>query len=271
MNEAWNVGLQSNFLRVDEQTLRADVLRNDASDKLPVNAEHLEQILKLGRFTILEGIEDFYEKTQAANPTLTVERPSIFTAHLGTTAQTDGRKSRVFTERGYDNGGIITSIDEIKAPFHGHWNAVKAAGFVPEIRRTSGKEDGGSWLLLRKPTLANVITDWVYYYESPEAIAVRNSMVAGIENDSFEVQHERLSVYEELGKRAIEAAVAYDNTPARAYQHVGLELAVGILSTFVDETNPDRLDMAIDDAYQYAKGSKHVDDSVVLAIENATW
>lgn len=286
MNEAWNVGLQSNFLRVNDQTLRADVLRRAESEKLPVNAEQLERMLKLGRFTILEGIEDFYEKTQAANPTLTVERPSIFTAQLGTTAQTDGRKGRVFTDKGYDNGGIITSIEEIKEPFHGHWNAVKAAGFVPEVRRTSGKEDGGSWLLLRRPTIANVLKDWLDYQESPDAIATRNDIVEKADEDSPELQKQKLRLYRALGSEAIVSMEASNDIDSIRRQYIGLELAMGVLRGFAndwegsDESYDDallyargdeRLDENTENVLTYTSSDKNVNPSVAYAIENALW
>jgi hypothetical protein len=147
MNEKISVTVRSNFLRVNRRELWADVLDQPIDvNREPVDAARLELILKLGRITILEGIERFYEKHASG---LGAKRPSIWTAHLGSLEQTEGRNSQVFTQAGYDNGGIIGSIDEIQDKFHGHWQAVEAAGFLPEVRRTFGKEDGGAWLLLR--------------------------------------------------------------------------------------------------------------------------
>ena len=155
MPERINVTLQSNFLRVNRRELWADVLERPAGNKKElVDAARLEQILKLGRVTILAGIEEFYVNMQAQTES-DVQRPSIWTAHLGSLAQADGRDSQVFTPAGYDNGGVIRSIDEIQDIFHPYWVAIEAAGFIPEVRRTlrksggSYERDSGAWLLLR--------------------------------------------------------------------------------------------------------------------------
>ena len=155
MNEKISVTVRSNFLRVNRRELWADVLEQPAkSNKEPVDAARLGQILKVGRVIILAGIEEFYTDMQAQTESR-IQRPSIWTAHLGSLAQTEGRDSQVFTQAGYDNGGVIRSIDEIQEKFHPYWAEVEAAGFIPEVRRTlrksggSYEKDSGAWLLLR--------------------------------------------------------------------------------------------------------------------------
>ncbi len=157
------VALRSNFLTVQGCTLRADVLPGASKSELRVNAHELGRILQLGRFAILDGIEDFYEHTLANNPGAEVVRPSIFTVRLGNTKQADEPSMDVFTEYGHANGGVIENDHEIQPGFHEYWAEVMAAGFKPEVRRTSGKKDGGAWLLLRKPTLLQVASDWLRF------------------------------------------------------------------------------------------------------------
>lgn len=87
-------------------------LRDQGLNKLTVSSNELERVILLGRRPILQGIEEFYEKQALKNPDLSVTRPSIWTTQFGTTVQTDGKNSKIFTEKGYANGGIITSKEE---------------------------------------------------------------------------------------------------------------------------------------------------------------
>jgi hypothetical protein len=155
MNEKWNIELRNDFLRVNKRLLRADVLEHSADKKLAISAGQLERILVLGRISILHSIEESHERRKLNQPDLSdIVRPSIYTVHLALPDQTDGDMGVVFTEHGYhkydnvpDNPRL--SIDDIQDRFRGHWSAVEKAGFVPEVRKTSGKLYGGAWLLLR--------------------------------------------------------------------------------------------------------------------------
>lgn len=169
LNKPLHVSVKQNWLTVNRRTLCAEAL-GDKPKRTTVNANQLRQVLHIGRGAILEGIEVFYDKMRAANPS--VDRPSFFALQLGDIGQTDGRQSSVFTEKGYNNGGIIQAVDELKPDIRPYWSAAMDVGFKPEVRRTSGKQDGGSWLLLRKPTLAQVSSDWLgVHFTLPDVTA----------------------------------------------------------------------------------------------------
>lgn len=156
-----SIGIHSNWLQIDGQTLRADILPGARRGEIDIDPEGLRTVIDLGRYAILDGIEAFYERTRHANPNSTVVRPSIWTARLGNPNQTDGVNTRVFTPKGYENGGVIEARDELQEPFRPFWDAVLAEGFLPEVRRTSGAQHGGAWLALRRPTLAQVSEHWL--------------------------------------------------------------------------------------------------------------
>jgi hypothetical protein len=256
-----SVGLRSNWLTVNDATLRADVLKNSQSERLTVSAEELQTVLLLGRTSLLQGIEDFYEDQVNKNPGATIVRPSIWTAQLGTTAQTDGRNSKVFTEKGYANGGVIQSSDEIQPGFHGHWNAVKEAGFLPEVRRTSGKQDGGSWLLLRKPLLSEVLHHWFNY---PSDV-LDNAIEIITDEEDKGIERRNLRMYRMLGERAVDRAP----DTARSKQQIGLILSmVAIKSALGDK---DGYEDEVDDALTYAHNDSSIDVSTVRAIENSAY
>lgn len=262
------VSLRSNFLQVNGHTLQADILRSAATEKLPVSAERLETILVLGRFSILRGIEEFYTQTKLKHPGQAIVRPSIFTAQLGTVAQAEGRSSRVFTAEGYANGGIITSSSEIQERFHGHWNAVKSAGFLPEVRRTSGARDGGAWLMLRRPTIPDVLDEWLSYKESPIATALSDQIKHEDQADpALNMQH--IHWYREIGMRTIDTDVRSEDMLTLAHQNIGLELAIGALKLAVHDQQG--FVDATEDAMRYAERHPLVDDGVTFAIENAIW
>lgn len=251
-----SVVLRSNWLTVNGATLRADALKNSRSERLTVSAEELQSVLLLGRRAIVQGIEEFYSRHQPYAST----RPSIWTVHLGTTAQTDGRNSKVFTERGYANGGVNTSIDEIQPRFHGHWNAIKEAGFLPEVRRTSGTEDGGSWLLLRKPSLNEVLHHWFGYPE--EAL---NEVIATVVDEDKGVERRNLRIYRMLGERIV------DKMPdrARSRMQIGQILSMAaIKSALGDKTG---YEDEVDDAFTYADNDFQIDPSTIRAMENSTF
>jgi len=251
------ISLRSNWLTVDRNTLRADVLKDSRNERTTISAEELEAILLLGRTSILNGIEDFYDEQRAKTPDLTVVRPSIWTAQLGNTRQTEGVNSKVFTKQGYDNGGVLTSFREVRENFHGYWDAVEQAGFLPEVRRTSGGRDGGSWLLLRKPSLTQVMQHW---FDIPgdriiEYIASRNATEqVGV-----------LATLQTLTERDIDRLP--DAMRSRR-QILHILSTAAIKSTLGDIEG---YEIEVDNALTYAAGDGNIDDSTIRAIENSTF
>ncbi len=147
--------IHQNIFTDDGRTLWADVLkppfRNYSTRFEKVSPDQLESILKVGRVGIHNAIEAFYleQYTKLTPKGYTVVRPSIWVAQLGGPKQTDGRDSKVYTEKGYKNGGIHYDKDEQQEAFWPHWEAVEHAGFTPHVRSTYGGAAAGAWLLLR--------------------------------------------------------------------------------------------------------------------------
>jgi hypothetical protein len=124
--------IENGFLTVDDSRMRANILDIPNSIERPVSSDEFKIILDLGRESIIHA--NMYR---------------LWAIRLGDTEQTDGIDSKVYTKTGYDNDtGIHQSIDEIQEVFHGYWHAIEAAGFVPEVRSTTGKNTHGSWMLL---------------------------------------------------------------------------------------------------------------------------
>jgi hypothetical protein len=260
LGENTSVALQSNWLTVDNNTLRADVLKNSKSEKQTVSAPELETILLLGRHSILQGIEEFYEQTVAKNRGLDIVRPSIWTVQLGTTAQTDGVHSGVFTERGYANGGINKAINEIKPKFHTHWGAVIEAGFLPEVRRTSTGRDGGAWLLFRKPELNELLHYWFGYEKN-----FINGAVDAILDKDKAVQKSYLHSYRTI----VEGVVDEEPNAGRSRAQIGLILSMAAIKSAIGDK--EGYEQEASDALTYAHNDVSIDMSTVRAIENATF
>lgn len=252
------IALRSNWLAVDGNTLRADALRDPDSEKLTVSAEQLGSVLLLGRRAILQGIEEFYDQQIEKHPDSTIVRTPVWTAQLGTAAQTSGRHSQVFTDVGYANGGVNTSIDEIKHEFHDYWNAVREAGFIPEVRRTSGSRDGGSWLLLRKPSLPDVLHHWFDYKEG----SVDTALEAIVDEDK-ETERRNLHRQRILGEQAVDQA---SNT-LRPRRQIGLILSMAAIKSALEDR--DGYQEEVDDALLYADNDPSIDESTIRAIENS--
>lgn len=141
-----------NVLRYGDKALWADVLpipyRGTRREQYrTVDPRGLEEILRIGRSTIDVAIEAFYREQydKLAPKGYTVTRPSMWVAQLGNVRQTDGEASKVYTQKGYDNGGIHWDPDEQHPAFYSHWQAVERAGFVPHVRGSIN----GAWLMLR--------------------------------------------------------------------------------------------------------------------------
>jgi len=254
------VSLRSNWLSVDGYALRANVLKDSRSEKTDVSPEQVTSMLLLGRQSILQGIEEFYDVQIIKNPSLTIVRPSIWTAQLGTTLQTDGRNSQVFTERGYANGGVNTSVDEIRPQFHDHWNAVKEAGFLPEVRRGSGGPNGGSWLLLRKPSLPEVLTHW--FDEPADALT---AAIDAISHDDKETERKRLRLYRMVREEAVDRTL----DTVRPKEQVRLNLAMTAIKSALGDTAG--YEDELEDALIYAHNNELISASTVRAIENSAF
>lgn len=256
------VSLRSNFLTVDDNTLRANVLRNSRSEKLTVSQRQLDRILLLGRHSILQGIEEFYEQQVERNPDAKIVRPSIFTAQLGTPAQTDGQASKVFTEQGYANGGVINSIQEIQQPFRGHWQSVRYVGFLPEVRRTSGSKDGGSWLLLRKPSLNDVLQHWL---DQGWGVAHMNSLVERLQDKDKAKERYNLREYRMSREHIVDEASDH----LRSREQISLILLMAAIKLGLGDK--DGYYEEVDDALMYADNDPDIDERIVRAIENSTF
>lgn len=267
LKQPLRVQLRQNWLTVNRRALCAEAL-GDKPNKTVVTAEQLAHVLAIGRVAILNGIEDFYDTMRADNPG--VVRPSIFTVQLGDTLQTDGRHTNVFTEKGYNNGGIIQAVDELQPSIHPYWNAVMDAGFLPEVRRTSGKEHGGSWLMLRKPTLAQVSGDWlgVPLYLPDET--AENQELTALQKEAA-VDMYREGVYGKIDEFDDMQKAQSVSGPERAMNRSRLQISslVGVLAYKQALAYADGdLDSDIEYAIQYAKAYF---PAARLAIENALY
>lgn len=139
-----------NMLKVNEHSLWADVLKQPRTKVVThetVSPQELETLLRVGKIAIYNALEEFYSKQyrELTPKGYTINRPSLWVAQLGTSRQTDGVNSQVYSEKGYANGGIHYNKDEQKEEFWPHWDAVGRAGFVPHVRGS----DNGAWLALK--------------------------------------------------------------------------------------------------------------------------
>lgn len=143
--------VNQNIFTDDGRRLWADVLkipfRKHIQNYEVVSADKLEAILSVAHLAIHNSIEDFYleQYTKYTPKGYTVVRPSIWVAQLGSSSQTDGANSKVYSEKGYRNGGIHYDKDEQHEAFYPHWEAVENAGFTPHVRGATA----GAWLMLR--------------------------------------------------------------------------------------------------------------------------
>lgn len=261
------IDVRANWLHVNSHTLRADILPSNKALGLEVDPEELRAIIDLGRYAILDGIEAFYKRTKQANPGSTVVHPSIWTAQLGTSEQTDGVKTRVFTPKGYENGGVIEARDELQEPFRAFWDAVLAEGFLPEVRRTSGALLGGAWLALRRPTLAQVSEYWL---DDPNVMPL-------LDPDNLKPTAEGLREFQEYSELLIDMrdgtlqsvnASAQERASTRSRLQISALLASAAYkhTTLLGEYGED-----MEDAVTYATYTDNLAPGTVLAIEQAVF
>jgi hypothetical protein len=149
-NRQQQITLESNYLKFNGKTLVPkdfSSVRFNTETDYEIEAHDLIYILGVGRSAINSGIENFYERTKATHPDLTIVRPSLFAVRLGYD------ETRILTSRGQaNNTSIHRSIEEVERDVLPYWHAVRHAGFVPELRsRIGGKAAEATWLLLRKP------------------------------------------------------------------------------------------------------------------------
>ena len=252
------VALNSNWLTVNGQYLHADT----RSEKLSISDENLSRILILGRRVILEGIEAQFVGDV---------RPSIWTAQLGTQAASEGESNKVFSGIGTYNGGVITERYEIKNPYHPYWDAVMNAGFLPEVRRVSGKEKGGAWLLVRKPTLLEVANNWLRWDETKAGVEIRRNATLQQKENTLSERDRRdaLRVYRTVAEARVERVSDNDDPNIRSRQQIGLLL--GVAAMRYDLHDMDGYAREVDDAFEYADNEQSVGDAVIRAMENSTF
>ena len=254
------VELQSNWLTVNRRLLRADVLDYPGTDRLAVTPEELRRVILLGRDTILRESEEFYHEQVFKQKRHDVERPSIWTAQFGTTDQTDGPSRLVFTERGYANGGINQNAYETQPAFLEYWWAVADAGFIPEVRRTSTRDNGGAWLSLRKPTVKEVLTHWFYV---PDGYIDYAAELA--KDDDKDAENLKFRKIRMIGERAVELAPSmYD-----AENQAKLMLSMAAIKLVLG--NHDGYRNELEDAIKYVQLSAEIDSSTLRAIENSAF
>jgi len=253
------ITLQYERLAVNGQVLRANVLRGDGSDALKISPEDLESILVPARRPILRVIEDYYEQTQLNNPDLHIVRPSIWTAHLASTKQSEGQSNRVFTELGYRNGGVHTLRDELQPDFHGYWDAVRNAGFMPEVRLDATKPYAGPWLLLRKPTLDEVALHWFDFPSDAAASATQ------IKDDDMRIEAHNLRQQHLSGEAIVDRAP----NEHRSRLEMGLILSMAAIKASMGDQAAYSRD--IDDVFEYLDADQTIDISATRAVENATF
>lgn len=281
-SDPMEVGLNGNYLSLNNRAMRTNVLRH-SPEKIAVSAQQLDRILAVGRMAILNGIVNF--RFPGATTT-----PSIWTLHLGTNKQVDPRDSKLFTERGWKNGGVNERLDEIQAPFDPYWGAMKNNGFRPEVRRTFGKGDGGAWMLLRKPTLMQVSLEWYAYSEPPELASLgyftpevtdelKNIYHPGV-SLPLSTKHDILqtvadlqdSYADELDDKAKKMDVSPDlRAEFRSNQQIGALIARVALKRSLDYER-DAAEEDLEDVYTYAVNNSRDKVGVspgVLALENA--
>ena len=143
--------VHDNNLRYEGKTLWADVLPipyrgKNRDEYLAVSPTELETILRVSQGVIERSIEAFYHEQYArlTPKGYNVAPPSIWVAQLGSNEQTDTVNSVVYSEKGYENGGVHFDIDEQKPEFEQHWLAVERAGFHPHVRGSNN----GAFLML---------------------------------------------------------------------------------------------------------------------------
>ncbi len=272
------IAVKSNWLRYGGKLLKADVLDNFAPEKRSVSSEQLGQMLLLGRFAILKAITDLnYPGAQTT--------PNILTIQLGSVEHSQGMPNAIFTQKGYDNGGIIQHIDEILPDFHEYWMAIREAGFLPKVFRTSGKKDGGAWMVLGKPTLEQAIDQWIGEIYSREMLVLRANLISNPDyKDSLsraekeELLNNVSSAQESIAQMSKNYNVAeIIGVPPDAVEQYRTKSQINLLFSQIKlkemlDFDRDTIDEDTDDALQYARQMlSGINDSAVRAIENALY
>lgn len=259
------VEVQGNWLFVKGRVLSADVLLTDRHSHLTVGSDELRTILTLGRTTILEGIDLSYERLRAQRPDHAVSRPSIWTAQLATQAQVSGLDNVVLRPQSSGQTDLFNEKNALYPIFHGHWDAVHDAGFVPEVRRVRSTKANGAWLFLRRPTVDDVLKNWLDYQEADDAQHVRDRMQTGYV--AGEKHAAAIGFYSDIQKEYTAKRVDRSDVVKLARQRIGIQLARATMKLcgydhdgYAEEVESifDTIDAA-------------VDRPTVLAIENAVW
>ncbi|HEY8992440.1 MAG TPA: hypothetical protein VIM37_01160 [Candidatus Microsaccharimonas sp.] len=166
---------------------------------------------------------------------------------------------------------MITSRYEINDHYHPYWDAVLGAGFLPEVRRVSGKEKGGAWLLVRKPTLLEVAKNWLRWGETKAGASIRENISMQQKEGSLSDRERRdaFRVYRIVGEASIDRLSKDVDMYRRSHQQIGLLLGVAAMRYDLHDT--DGYTLEIDDAFRYADSDPSIDDATIRAIENSTF
>lgn len=258
MDRNLGISLRENWLELDGRKLKSSDPRFNAPEKLSVTPEGLRAILDIGTPEILPAVEAFYERTRLANPKSTVVRPSVFTAHLGTAEM----ENLLLTHRGQHNGGNITERNELSYLATRYWDAVHMMGFQPELRRTSGQCNGGLWILLRRPSLLQVNSEWLGTpFELPEV---------NPDDNARRVLGEYADRLAEIAD-SVDDVMIYRDEPVEQRQYyrsrlqIGRIIAISALKISLHTGEPED---DIEDALDYARNDPTIGDDIERAIRN---
>jgi len=250
------VTLRSGHILVDGQMLSSDALAIPGSSHRSVSAEELQALLLPNRRPLQSSIKEMPGDEF---------KISLWTTQLGNTDQTDGRDTQVFSRFGYENNGLITTRYELAEAFHGHWDAVYNVGFVPEVRRDSThSENGGAWLTLHKPTLAEVAFHWLDWAEDPVTKVLQRYV-----KDRPDAYKDYVKRYRVLAEGKIDRRGKIEGDAVRPRWQLAVDLGVAALKLNAGDVEAYERD--IDDAFDKADSDEHITVETIRAIENSTF
>jgi hypothetical protein len=145
----------ANRLVVGGQQLRAREFRGRASGERRMDAEELDERIRLGRFAILRVMEEGRQRAEERNtgPDVVITPwPPVQVMRLSSAAQ----QPSVVREVGR---GIGDDERDVYERFRPYWRAVGDNGFTPRVHMLAGgpeSREEGPWLVARKPEFDDV-------------------------------------------------------------------------------------------------------------------
>jgi hypothetical protein len=260
------------ILKTNRQNLRADVIPTNVKSFRSISSENFTGIIsaRINREVINSYIDTTRNAQLQAKPSYTIGQPFIYAAQLGTSKEAEGRTtSQVFTEEGWLSASPRVRHDQLREGFVGHWNAVRMAGYVPEVQRLDYIRRDGQWLTLRKPSIPEVAEDWFGYVDDPERKDKKLEVIEQHISQPWDHEATRKAIiaYRIIGERAITARNY--NVETQANQQVGLLLAVAALRNFVGDENG-YIEEA-ESAIELVHHTDSVDVSAYRALHNSTY